>query len=106
MKLPSLPEELLLPLVFAALAVAFLVYRIYSRSAYLKLVENLLKEHYNEKEIEIISVSPLKTADKLKYGVPLNPYMSFYASTFSIFSAFNEIYCKYEHNHSQKSYQV
>lgn len=90
MNLPSLPEELLLPLVFAALAAVFLVYRIYTHSATLKVVERLLKAYYNDKGIEVITISPFKTVDKLKYGVPLNPYVSFYTSTFSFFTAGNE----------------
>ena len=87
---PTIPEEFLLPLIFIALAVVYFIYRIYSRTASLKAIEKLLKDYYNEQGIQVISISSLKTADKLKYGVPMNPYISFYYSTFSFLQAGNE----------------
>ncbi len=78
-----LSDEALFEFAIIGVVVLFFIYRIYSRTTSLKAIEKLLNDYYNEQGIQVISISSLKTADKLKYGVPLNPYVSFYTSTFS-----------------------
>ncbi|MCY1720703.1 hypothetical protein OU798_10135 [Prolixibacteraceae bacterium Z1-6] len=87
-------EELLLPLLMAGAVVLFLLYKYYNRYTGIKAVELLLREYYQEQGIELVSISKLKTADKLKYGVPINPLISFYSTPFQIFSALDETYCR------------
>lgn len=76
----------------AAVFAVFIFYKVYTRNIGLKAADQLLIDYYKAQNIRVISISSLKTADKLKYGVPLNPYVSFYHSPFQIFSALNENY--------------
>ncbi len=90
MLLDNLPEEFLLPLAFAGLFVVVLIYQIYTRTSNLKLIEKLLKAYYAEKEIQVISISSLKVADKLKYGIPLNSYIGLTTSNLNFFKSGGE----------------
>ena len=83
-------EELLIPLAMAGIVVVFLFYQFYNRYTGIKALEQLLQQYYQEQDIELLSISKLKAADKLKYGVPINPFISFYATPFKIFSALDE----------------
>ncbi|WP_372648043.1 hypothetical protein [Draconibacterium sp.] len=91
--MPYFPsEELLLVLSMAGVVVLFLLYQFYNRYTGIKALEQLLREYYQEQDIELVSISKLKMADKLKYGVPINPLVSFYSTPFKIFSALDETY--------------
>ncbi|WP_321369499.1 hypothetical protein [uncultured Draconibacterium sp.] len=85
-------EELLLVLSMASIVVLFLLYQFYNRYTGIKALELLLRDYYREQDIELVSISKLKTADKLKYGVPLNPIISLYTTSFKIFTALDETY--------------
>ncbi|WP_346862442.1 hypothetical protein [uncultured Draconibacterium sp.] len=85
-------DERLLGIILACIVIILMLYKIYNRYSGLKAVELLLKEYYQEKGFQIISISKLKAADKIKYGVPFNPYISLYNSSFQIISALNEKY--------------
>ncbi len=85
-------EELILVLSMAGVVVLILLYQYYNRYTGIKAMELLLREYYQEQNIELVSISKLKTADKLKYGVPINPVISLYTTPFKIFSALDETY--------------
>jgi len=85
-------EELLLPLALACVVVLILIYQYYNRYTGIKALEQLLREYYQEQDIELLSISKLKMADKLKYGVPVNPLISLYTTPFKIFSALDETF--------------
>jgi len=87
-----LTDEQLLSLAILAVFMFLFAYKIYNRQSGLKSMEKLLNDYYAEKGFEILSISKLKTADKIKYGVPLQPYFSMYSSPFQIFKALDENY--------------
>ena len=89
-----LNEDWLFVVVMVAAVALFLSYQVYNRYMSLKTVEQLLKDYYGELGIEVISISKLKVAEKLKYGVPLNSFVSFYTSPLKIFSALDESFCR------------
>ncbi len=89
-----LTEDWLFVVVMVAAVALFLSYQVYNRYVSLKTVEQLLKDYYGESGIEVISISKLKVAQKLKYGVPLNPFISLYTSPLKIFSALDETICR------------
>ncbi len=85
-------EEQLLPLAIVAVFVVLFACKIYNREMGLRSMEKMLIDHYREQGIEIVSISKLKAADKIKYGVPFQPYISLYSSPFQIFKALDENY--------------
>ncbi len=85
-------ENNLYILLFIIVAIAFTIYQINHQAANLKAIDTFLTDYYNELGLEFLSSSPLKTADKLKYGVPMFSFISLYTSTFKIFSALDEKY--------------
>lgn len=81
--------EVLLPI----LLIAFVVYFIYKKIKESKLVDGLLNIHYKEMGLFDIQVSNLNISEKLKYGVPLNPFFSAYTTTtFGLLNNTNQSY--------------
>ncbi len=85
-------EELLLVLLMVAVGAIVVLYQAYNLAMSLKAIDKMLIDHYREQGNEVLSISKLKAADKIKYGVPLNPYLSFYTSSFKLFSTLNDSY--------------
>jgi hypothetical protein len=85
-------DQLYINLIILAVVVAFAAYRWFSYLSGLKVLELLLQEYYEEEGNTILSISKLKMADKLKYGVAVSPFVSLYTSTFSYFSLKPECY--------------
>jgi len=83
-------EENLYVLLFIGAAVVFVVYLIYHEAANIKAIDAFLTDYYNELGLELLSSSSLKTADRIKYGVPLFSFISLYTSTVKIVSALDE----------------
>ncbi|WP_423129823.1 hypothetical protein [Gaoshiqia sp. Z1-71] len=99
--------EFFLPIIFAAAIILYLVYSVYNRQNKLKLVDDEIRDFYAEKGRKVLSVSKLSMAERLKYGVPMSPYISFYYSTFSFFrivSAIGFLFLKFvpERTYSDK----
>lgn len=78
-------EEILTALTMLGIVAAVLLFQFYRRSSGLSVLEQLLREYYSEEGIEILSISKLKMADKLKYGILVSPFVSLYTSAFRFF---------------------
>ncbi|MCK3685318.1 hypothetical protein [Maribellus sp. YY47] len=87
-----LSDEWLLIGTMFGVVVVVVFYQAYNRAMSLKSIEKMLIDHYREQGNEVVSISKLKAADKIKYGIPLNPFLSFYTSSFKLFSAPDESY--------------
>ncbi len=80
-------------ILFILVAIGFLVYMLYSKTQTITAVDGLLKEYYNNQDITITNISKFSITERLKYGVPTIPFMSFYYSTcYSLFTTVDESY--------------
>lgn len=57
-------------------------------------LEELLMKYYEQKGLEVLSISKLKAYERVKYGVPMSPFISFYYSTFSLFRIKKKTICR------------
>lgn len=57
-------------------------------------LEDRLKEHYKEQGLEVLSISKLNMTERIKYGVPVSPFISLYQSSFGMFSVGNKTVCR------------
>jgi hypothetical protein len=87
-------EELITAMAFVTLFVGYLAYQIHNRQNKLKLVDEEIRDFYLKKGRKVLSISKLSMAERLKYGVPMSPYISFYYSTFSFFRMENQSVCR------------
>lgn len=79
--------------IFAIIAIySFIVYRRWWQMY--KQMEELLHEHYEQRGLEIVSISKLSATDRFKYGVPWSPFISFYTSSFRFLRAGKETVCR------------
>ncbi len=79
-------------IIIGGVVVLFFAYQMYLRFTSLKVIDGVLKKYYAEQDLRILSISKLSTAEKLKYGVPLNPFISLYTSSFRVFLSSAENY--------------
>lgn len=87
-------EYYILGLVYLVVVVAFVIYRIYKQQKSAQFSDELIEEYYRDKGIQVTGISKLSAAERIKYGVPLNPFIKLYTSTFSMFSGSNESICR------------
>ncbi len=83
--------ENIIPTVFGAVIVFYLAYQFYTQMSRIGEVNGIIEEHYRQKGIQILSISKLSMAERIKYGVPLSPYISFFYTTgFCFFGRSND----------------
>ena len=87
-----LEEEILLPITFALFFIGVSVYNYLRNSTNTKVIDVLLHEYFADQNLTILSISKIKTADKIKYGIPFNPLFSLYTTTFNYFLPSKENY--------------
>jgi hypothetical protein len=80
-------------ILFILTVCAFIMYMLYSKIQSISAVDSLLKEYYEDQDITITNISKFNFTERLKYGVPVIPFMGFYYSTCcSLFSKADESY--------------
>jgi hypothetical protein len=72
--------------------VGFLAYMLYSKMQTINAVDGLLKEHYENQNITITNISKFSFTERFKYGVPILPFVSFYSTSYSLFTKVEESY--------------
>lgn len=87
-------DELIFSIAFTVLFVGYLLYMVYSRQNKLKLVDGFIRDYYREKGYEVQGISKLNARERIKYGVPMSPYISFYQSPFSFGRMANQSVCR------------
>ncbi|MDM8160900.1 hypothetical protein QUH73_13835 [Labilibaculum sp. K2S] len=80
-------------ILFILIVCAFLIYMLYTKIQSINAIDGLLKEYYEDQDITITNISKFNFTERLKYGVPVIPFMRFYSSTcYSLFSKVDESY--------------
>lgn len=70
----------------------FLAYQVFNKLATAKTMDELLLNYYKERGLSITHISKLRVPERIKYGVPISPFIRFYTSTFSMLTFSNESY--------------
>lgn len=79
------------------LFIAFFVYQIINKLKSFKVMDEMIIKHYAENDLEVTFMSRLNISEKIKYGVPINPFLSFYRTSLGSFSnADSSLYRKVE----------
>ena len=87
-------DELIFSIAFGSFVVGYLLYTVYNRQNKLKLVDAAIANFYREKGREVEGISKLNARERIKYGVPMSPYISFYQSPFSMMRMANQPVCR------------
>jgi hypothetical protein len=79
-------------ILFIIVVIGFLVYMLYSKTQSISAVDVLLKEYYEDQNITITNISKFSITERIKYGVPVIPFVGFYSTCYSLFSKVDESY--------------
>ncbi|BAX81940.1 hypothetical protein [Labilibaculum antarcticum] len=80
-------------ILFIIVIIGFLIYMLYTKTQSISAVDGLLKEYYEDQNNIITNISKFSFTERLKYGVPVIPFMGFYYSTcYSLFAKVDESY--------------
>lgn len=84
--------EITVGILFILVVCAFLFYMIYTKIQSIQAIDVLIEEFYEDAELTIDSISKLSVTEKLKYSVPVVPFLSFYSTYNSLFMDADERY--------------
>lgn len=79
-------------ILFISTLCAYFLYQLYLKILFVNSIDEFAKEYYAEQEVIIESISKLNVTEKLKYGVPVIPFFSFYSSSYSFITQMEETY--------------
>lgn len=87
-------EDLVTVMVFATLLIGYFIFTIYNRQNKLKLADEQIRDYYREKGHDVQGISKLNMTERIKYGVPMSPYISFYYSPFRFLNPADQSICR------------
>lgn len=79
--------ETLTYILFVLILLVYVYVQVKSQLDRLSLLEDEIRAYYRKQELEVLSISKLTSRERIRYGVPLIPFVSFYQSAFSFFTS-------------------
>jgi len=84
-------------ILFILSIVAILGYQGFNKISNAKIMDGLLVNYYKDKGLSILKISKLSISEKVKYGVPLSPFIGYFTTTLgAITNSNNGFYRKIE----------
>lgn len=79
-------------ILFIIAVIGFLVNLLYSKIQTINSVDGLIIEYYKNQNITITNISKFNFTERIKYGVPIIPFVGFYSTCYSLFTKIDESY--------------